>query len=96
MAAALFFKIRGYTHHGRECEAHDPRRVSAEDVCKLLQEKTNAARELTAVAEISPSPALGRISQSDEEPSRAEPDPSLGQPVGWPVAGASMRWPRTA
>jgi DNA-binding CsgD family transcriptional regulator len=90
MAAALFFRIRGYTHHGEECEAHDPRRVSAEDVAKALLPAQ------TAVPKISPSPALGRISQSDEEPSRAKPDPSPGHPEGWPVAGGSMRWPRRA
>jgi hypothetical protein len=60
MAAALFFRIRCYTHHGKECEAHDPRSISAEDVCKRFLEKTNAARELTAVPEISPLASPGQ------------------------------------
>jgi hypothetical protein len=99
-AAGMAFKILGFMHHGKECEAYANGGVTAEDICKQLLEKTNAARELTAVPEISPLAALGRISQSDEDPSRAKPNPSPGQPEGqpegWPAAGASMRWPRTA
>jgi hypothetical protein len=79
-AAGMAFKILGFMHHGKECEAYANGGVTAEDICKRLLKKTNAARELTVVPEISPLAALGGISQSDEEPGRAEPSPSPGQP----------------
>jgi hypothetical protein len=35
-AAGMTFKILGYMHHGKECEAHANGGITAEDVCRQL------------------------------------------------------------
>jgi hypothetical protein len=44
-AAALYFKISGYMHHGKECEAHATGGVTAEDVCRRLLLATQPAEQ---------------------------------------------------
>jgi hypothetical protein len=36
VAATTVFKILGYMHHGKECEAYANNGMTAEDVCRLL------------------------------------------------------------
>jgi hypothetical protein len=39
MAAGMLFKILGYMHHGKECEAYANGGVTATEICRRLMEK---------------------------------------------------------
>jgi hypothetical protein len=51
-AAGMVFKILGFMHHGKECEAYANGGVTAEDICKRLLENTDAVNEHATEREI--------------------------------------------
>ena len=54
-AAGMTFKILGYMHHGKECEAYTNNGITAEDVCRRLLLAAQSAAQLPAA----PTPEAG-------------------------------------
>jgi len=50
-AAGMIFKILGFMHHGKECDAYANGGVTAEDICKRLLENTDALNEQATAME---------------------------------------------